>query len=266
MARKSKAKFTMKGHTLPGVNQRSETPHIKDGRSPSSAFQMKETGSSPNKIVGALGVAGLAAKGIGSLINKRKEGAEATELLEGTGKTIEPAEGFKVVEGGEGDDAPDMEEATPMEEPAPLTMKSPYKNYKNPQDYKVFNMGNEPTPVKKLRTGSSATVGGKLGGSSYKTESPFNQVPLQPGESDAIEPATEKDGKQEIINDLEDRIEFIREDIWNQQEGPADAEADESQATEEQAAALEVLRAELGRLRGETPPERDIPEGEVPTM
>lgn len=26
--------------------------------------------------------------------------------------------------------------------------KSPAKNYKNPQDYKVFNMGNEPTPVK----------------------------------------------------------------------------------------------------------------------
>ena len=27
--------------------------------------------------------------------------------------------------------------------------KSPAKNYKNPQDYKVFNMGNKPTPVKK---------------------------------------------------------------------------------------------------------------------
>ena len=26
--------------------------------------------------------------------------------------------------------------------------KSPYKNYKNPQDYKVFNYGNKPTPVK----------------------------------------------------------------------------------------------------------------------
>jgi len=25
---------------------------------------------------------------------------------------------------------------------------SPVKNYKNPQDYKVFNMGNEPTPIK----------------------------------------------------------------------------------------------------------------------
>ena len=154
MARKSKAKFTMKGHTLPGVNQRSETPHIKDGRSPSSAFQMKETGSSPNKIVGALGVAGLAAKGIGSLINKNTQEAESTELLEGTGKTIEPAEGFKVVEGGEGD-TPDIEE------PAPTTMKSsgfkmkesPYKNYKNPQEYKAFNFGNKPTPFNKYKKG-----------------------------------------------------------------------------------------------------------------
>ena len=52
MARKSKAKFTMKGHTLPGINQKSETVNLKDGRSPSSAFQMKEPGDSPNKILG----------------------------------------------------------------------------------------------------------------------------------------------------------------------------------------------------------------------
>jgi len=39
MARKSKASFKMKGHTLPGINQKSETVNIKDGRSPSSAFQ-----------------------------------------------------------------------------------------------------------------------------------------------------------------------------------------------------------------------------------
>jgi len=51
MARKSKAKFKMKGHTLPGINQKSETVNLKDGKSPSSAFQQK---SSPNKIVGML--------------------------------------------------------------------------------------------------------------------------------------------------------------------------------------------------------------------
>ena len=47
MARKKQASFKMKGHTLPGVNQKSETVNIKDGRSPSSAFQMKEAGDSP---------------------------------------------------------------------------------------------------------------------------------------------------------------------------------------------------------------------------
>ncbi len=39
MTRKSKGKFKMKGHTLPGINQKSETANLKDGRSPSSAFQ-----------------------------------------------------------------------------------------------------------------------------------------------------------------------------------------------------------------------------------
>jgi len=40
MPRKSKGKFKMKGHALPGINQRSETVNLSDGRSPSSAFQM----------------------------------------------------------------------------------------------------------------------------------------------------------------------------------------------------------------------------------
>tara|TARA_R100001082_G_scaffold70223_1_gene39986 strand:- start:2140 stop:2772 length:633 start_codon:yes stop_codon:yes gene_type:complete len=43
MARKAKGKFKMKGHTLPGINQRSETSNMKDGKSPSSAFQQKTT-------------------------------------------------------------------------------------------------------------------------------------------------------------------------------------------------------------------------------
>ena len=47
MGRKSKAKFELKGHTLPGINQKSETVNIKDGRSPSSAFQMQQPGDSP---------------------------------------------------------------------------------------------------------------------------------------------------------------------------------------------------------------------------
>ena len=34
---------------------------------------------------------------------------------------------------------------------APMQMVSPYKNYKNPQDYKVFNFGNKPTPFEKRK-------------------------------------------------------------------------------------------------------------------
>jgi len=63
MGRKSKSKFELKGHTLPGINQKSETVNIKDGRSPSSAFQQK---SSPNKFIEV--AAGL--KGVGNFAKK----------------------------------------------------------------------------------------------------------------------------------------------------------------------------------------------------
>ena len=69
MARKKQASFKMKGHALPGINQRSEVVNIKDGRSPSSAFQMKEAGDSPlplpkwMKTAGRVGL-GLATGGM----------------------------------------------------------------------------------------------------------------------------------------------------------------------------------------------------------
>jgi len=47
MGRQKQGSFKMKGHTLPGINQKSETANIKDGRSPSSAFQMQQPGDSP---------------------------------------------------------------------------------------------------------------------------------------------------------------------------------------------------------------------------
>ena len=71
MARKSKAKFELKGHTLPGINQKSETVNKADGRSPSSAFQMAEPGDSPldinfKKMLGALNPIKGIKKGIGA--------------------------------------------------------------------------------------------------------------------------------------------------------------------------------------------------------
>ena len=91
MARKSKAKFTMKGHTLPGINQKSETVNLKDGRSPSSAFQMKEPGDSPNKILG------LAA---GALLGQTKFGKN----LMSKGKNLLGNIGSKLGFGGGGNE------------------------------------------------------------------------------------------------------------------------------------------------------------------
>ena len=123
MARKSKAKFEMEGHTLPGINQKSETANKKDGRSPSSAFQQK---SSPNKILGAIAGASMLAKGVGNLFSRNEEEEESTELLEGTGKTIEPVQGFKVSGGDE--DVVTTGTVPPITEPDEvLTMKSPTK-------------------------------------------------------------------------------------------------------------------------------------------
>jgi hypothetical protein len=91
MGRKKQASFKMKGHTLPGINQKSETANIKDGRSPSSAFQMKEPGDSPNKFLGALaGVAG------GALLGKTKFGKN----LMSKGKNLLGNVGSKIGFGG----------------------------------------------------------------------------------------------------------------------------------------------------------------------
>ena len=112
MARKSKAKFKLNGHALPGINQKSETENLKDGRSPSSAFQQK---SSPNKILGAIAGAGMVAKGVKNLLNRGggNEEEQSTELLEGTGKTIEPVKGFKISGGGDATGATTPETTTP---------------------------------------------------------------------------------------------------------------------------------------------------------
>ena len=87
MARKKQASFKMKGHTLPGINQKLETANIKDGRSPSSAFQMKESGDSPLQA-GWLGKAanvmtGGLAGGIGKAMKGDWKGAGKSMLTGG---------------------------------------------------------------------------------------------------------------------------------------------------------------------------------------
>jgi hypothetical protein len=162
MARKKQASFKMKGHTLPGVNQKSETVNKKDGRSPSSAFQQK---SSPNKILGLAGLAKPLIKGVKNIFGGGggdDESDEGGKLLEDTGKTITKTTGFTV--SGSGDATTDA--GTTIPEPGGgaaatnkpdevLTMKSPNK--------------------KKLKSSIKSTVGGKLGGTSYKTASPYSK-------------------------------------------------------------------------------------------
>ena len=92
MGRKSKAKFELKGHSLPGINQKSETTNIKDGRSPSSAFQMKEAGDSPHKA-GWLGKAanvmtGGLAGGIGKAMKGDWKGAAGSVMSGGLSSLV----------------------------------------------------------------------------------------------------------------------------------------------------------------------------------
>ncbi len=47
---------------------------------------------------------------------------------------------------GDGNTTESMKQAA-ADKKSPVEMASPMKNYKNPQDYKVFNMGNKPTPM-----------------------------------------------------------------------------------------------------------------------
>lgn len=70
----------------------------------------------------------------------------------------------------------------------------------------------------------------------------------QPSENTVIK-GGESSSKVERINDLEDRIEFIREDIWNTQKGDANSPTDENQANTQQMKDLQKLRMELKALR-----------------
>ena len=92
MARKKQASFKMKGHTLPGVNQKSETANLKDGRSPSSAFQQK---SSLNNLPGT-------SVAMGDLSNENEDVEAGKDLL--MDKAKEEMEGEYYVSGGYFDD------------------------------------------------------------------------------------------------------------------------------------------------------------------
>jgi hypothetical protein len=146
MGRKSKAKFTMKGHTLPGINQKSETANIKDGRSPSSAFQMQQPGDSPLQkgFWGkALNVAtGGLAGGIGKALKGDWKGAAGSVLSGGMSSFGGGGGGMKDKMKAKVDEKLDEKVDEALSEDSAMAMKSPNK--------------------KKLKTGTKTTIGGKL--------------------------------------------------------------------------------------------------------
>ena len=87
---------------------------------------------------------------------------------------------------------------------------------------------------------SSAYEQGPLGYSPFKQTEEETRARLLPSEHPDTYVYDGTDTREKII-DLEDRIEFINEDIFNQEGG----------ATEQQKQDLATLRAELAKLRGE---------------
>ena len=102
MARKSKAKFELKGHTLPGINQKSETVNTKDGRSPSSAFQMAEPGSSPLPLPKWMKTAGRVGLGLatGGMSEVGIQGFKGIKNLFNKGGNTDPSSGNEDAEVG----------------------------------------------------------------------------------------------------------------------------------------------------------------------
>ena len=120
MARKSKAKFELKGHTLPGINQKSETANKKDGRSPSSAFQMKETGDSPLPLPKWMKTAGRVGLGLatGGMSEGIRAGVKGVKNLFSGGEDEDAEAGKELLK----DEAKEA-----MEGDSAIAMKSPTK-------------------------------------------------------------------------------------------------------------------------------------------
>jgi hypothetical protein len=85
----------------------------------------------------------------------RKEGPGKLDKMpkkKGEKKMVKKKKGGKYTPLFAKPDYPDIDgdgNTTESMKKAAADKKSPMKNYKNPQDYKAFNMGNKPTPVKK---------------------------------------------------------------------------------------------------------------------
>tara|TARA_R110002167_G_scaffold362134_1_gene581055 strand:+ start:530 stop:928 length:399 start_codon:yes stop_codon:yes gene_type:complete len=95
--------------------------------------------------------------------------------------------------------------------------ESPIKNYKDTTKYKAFKGGNEAGSVLKQKVDPEDIKGPKTEGNIKLQPSENKDTSLTGGKG---QPVSEK------IADYEDRIEFINEDIYNQDEATPQQEKD----------------------------------------
>jgi hypothetical protein len=213
MARKSKAKFIMKGHALPGIKQIRETKSdLGDGRHESSPFQMVEAGDSPNKNFFKKAFKAL------NPINHLKRGL-------GVGKSLLKGDVRGAVKGLNPLSVLDTGGAAAAGGGDPALAAQPVVQE---QAVPAAGVGQVPVQMKMDKTKTQKTVGGRLGGGLYKSSGLKQQGPktegnikLQPSEMDGTSITGNKgDSDSEKINDYEDRISFIKEDIYKQDGKP----------------------------------------------
>jgi hypothetical protein len=235
MSRKAKGKgFKMKGHALPGINQRSETPSMKDGRSPSSPFQQ---GPTPMKQVTIPGVtvSGEPGEFIGdwketknkiknmSRRELRREWADMVDQMGDQDYYYDRTRKLKI---------PIPKRFSSRAEKEDFILKQTMKNYQKPDEsqamthetYKKFiDAGIDPATMKDI------------------DNSPLEQlVDRLPSEIEDLEPYT-GDNVVEQINDLEERIGFI-----NENKSTYGRDLNEQEKKD-----LTVLNTELQKLRND---------------
>ena len=98
-----------------------------------------------------------------------------------------------------------------------------------------------PSALKQMEEGSSFMP-------TEKKEEGDRNIGLLPSEMEGTY-VYEGTNINERIIDYEERISFIEEDVWNQQEGDPNAPVDMSQATEQQQKDHAILTAEMEALR-----------------
>ena len=200
--------YWKKKNNIPGIGIAENAGLTGDGRAGSSAFQMK-TGDSPNKFLGGLGKK-LFGGGAGEIarMNSKNESRGQGGVGSAIGGGFMGAVGANQNMPGEGNGGIGEEIKAEVKEEVkeevkqdmsgggPVMMKSPVKK----KGDRISN-----------KYGVGDVIGGDFGpfNQEDKEDDPNYQVPIQPAENPDLE--ITGGSLNEIIFDLEDRIEFLNE-------------------------------------------------------